>query len=338
MGLVSSKHELPSDNVFKSELENINKMLSNIINDQNMFINPYYNMFLDKTCDEVTLINSKKLNKYPKHELEELNKSIYIVSNKELAISKKSLCHDISLFYTRILRVLFIIKSIYDLENNGDYSIGGIITRNIITKNNIIEILSCKSVQQEMGLMENKVDFSKLTGFKLFVNNYLTAVEKKNLMQQLDEIFNDNNPKRLKKTVCNDILLTKETKTQLHKNVKCGGSNLIKVGPDNPILSWNLCVRRKKTTAVMNSSILKELKQFKSNYSKTFGELLDIINQICSYDNEEQCFVINTINNVELNNIEKQLKENVTVFFLQSIIDFKNILNITNQYSTNSDE
>ena len=46
---------------------------------------------------------------------------------------------------------------IYDLENNGDKSIGGIILRNINIKENLIELSYCGSKQQEAILHLIKV-------------------------------------------------------------------------------------------------------------------------------------------------------------------------------------
>jgi hypothetical protein len=351
MGLSSSKCDLPNNNVFKNELNNINILVNDLLNDKNLFKNDYYNLFLSNKCDEVTLINSKRLYRYPKFEVEKLNKSIFLIPNEDLSQSKKEMCHFISMHFTRILRVIHIIKNIYNLENNGDMSIGGILLRNIHVKNNMIDILSCKSTQQEMGIYngDNTVDFSKLTGFSLFVNNFLTPSEKKNLIDQLSEIFNGYNKGKLKKMICRDIVENKKHNNIHNTTFQCGGkggdkgggkssSVLIKVGPNNPILSWNLCAVRKKTTAILNKDIMNQLKKFKNNYRNTLNEVLQIVNELCVFDEEKKQYMLYNLNEEQLVDIEQRLKQNIIIFFIQSLVDYKTILNVTNEHSTNINE
>ena len=136
MGLNSSKLFIPENAVFFKELKQINFIVNQMLSENNIFKNSKYNMFLKGKCDEFTILNSKKLYRYPKIDIDNINSSIFIIPNSELASTKKTICNKISIHYTRILQIIYLIKYIYDLENFGDKSIGGIIMRNIKIKEN----------------------------------------------------------------------------------------------------------------------------------------------------------------------------------------------------------
>jgi hypothetical protein len=112
-------------------------------------------------------------------------------------VTKKVLCNKISLHYTQILQVIFLIKYIYDLENNGDKSIGGIIMRNMKMKEDLVEISYCSSKQEEPYSFDSGVNFSNLSGFEMFVNTFLSMEESKNFLGQYQEMLTNYNKRKL---------------------------------------------------------------------------------------------------------------------------------------------
>jgi len=362
MGLNHSKREqIPESNVFTNELYEVNKIVNNLINAKNIFINDEYNFFLKGKCDEVTVLNAKKLNKYKKYELDNLNEVYLMIPSSEIKTKKHEMCHNISMHFTRILKLIFCIKYIYDLENNGDKSIGGIITRNIKTKDDLLKVSYCESQQQELHNFERGVNFSMLSGFDSFIKHILDPEEGQIFLKQLKIIMNGYDKKDLKKWVCKDMIVNKELHSKIHKaNFKCqsgGNSNVsnvksvksvksvkndiseiyIKVGPNNPILSWKLCSTTKKHISKNNKQLSQLIKNMKSNYSRNFKKIVFDLNKLVSINPATQEYNLRNLSHNDLKGIETSIKRTIIIFFIQSLSDYKNILNTIKLYSINNE-
>lgn len=341
MGLNSSKFFIPETAVFKNDLKSINSMINQMLSEKNIYRNSKYNMFLKGKCDEFTIINSKKLYKHPKIEIDKIHSSIFIIPNSDLTTTKKEICNKISIHYTRILQIIYLIKYIYDLENFGDKSIGGIIMRNIHLKANIVEVSYCDSKQEEPYSFNNGVNFSNLSGFDMFVNTFLSKDESKNFLGQFQEMLSNYNKRKLKRFICKDVIVDNETHNKIHDAIfqcQSGGENtkkdiMLKVTPYNPIFSWNLCLRSKKRVATYNRRIINSIRKLQSSYKENFSEVFSILNQLIIFNKSTDSYELKIITSIELDIIEKQMKRIVILFFMQSIVEYKNVLNTITKYS-----
>ena len=343
MGLNSSKLYIPENAVFHKELNKINFIVNQMLSENNIFKSSKYNMFLKGKCDEFTVLNAKKLYKYPKMNIDNINSSIFIIPNSEVANTKKQLCNKISIHYTRMLQIIYLIKYIYDLENFGDKSIGGIIMRNIQIKENLVEISYCETKQEEPYSFNGGVNFSNLAGFDMFVNTFLSKEESKNFLGQFQEMLTNYNKKKLKKFICKDVIVNNETHNKIHNTTfQCfsgGGQNIdqkkimLKVTPYNPIFSWNLCLQSKKRVATYNRRIINSIRKLQSTYKENFSNMISLLNEIIQFNDENQTYELKLLTSTELDVIEKEIKKIVILFFMQSIVEYKNVFNTITKYS-----
>ena len=342
MGLNSSKLFIPENAVFFKELKQINFIVNQMLSENNIFKNSKYNMFLKGKCDEFTILNSKKLYRYPKIDIDNINSSIFIIPNSELASTKKTICNKISIHYTRILQIIYLIKYIYDLENFGDKSIGGIIMRNIKIKENLVEVSYCESKQEEPYSYNDSVNFSNLAGFDMFVNTFLSKEESKNFLGQFQEMLTNYNKRKLKIFICKDVTVDNETHNKIHNTTfqcQSGGQNnkqqniMLKVTPYNPIFSWNLCLHSKKRVATYNRHIINSIRKLQSSYKENFSNMISLLNELVTFNEKNETYELKLITSSDLDIIEKEIKKNVIIFFLQSIVEYKNVFNTITKYS-----
>lgn len=302
--------------VFGKELEDINKIINDIISSNKTFNDERFNMFLKGKCDEQTIVFEKKLLKYPKIHLQSLNEYIYLVPNN--IMNKKELCHEISVHYTHILQLIHTIKYIFDIENEGNMSIAGILFRNIKFIDDLIEIGYCATQQEELNFMNQGVDFDNLSGFKIFTKYILDNEEKKKFIKQLEAVFNDDEKTTMKKLFCHD----KQYQNIL--NIQCGGSSYVKINNNNPILSWNLCINNKSYISKRNSDINRKINKFKNDYIKNVNEVLSVLNTLVY--NKDNIYYLKHINKEEYDIIKNKLKNTIIKFFIISIKNFKSVL------------
>lgn len=340
-----SKESVPDFNIFEKDLEGIHKIVNNLINSNNIYNNHEYNFFLKKRCNEFTIINEKKLHKYTKYQLNSLDQTFFLIPKEDITNTKKDYCNKISMYFTKILQLIFCIKYIYDLENNGDKSIGGIVMRNIKTMDDLVKVSVCESEQNDIRDFQKGVNFSMLSGFDMFVKYILTDTEAKLFLKQVETMLNTDNKKKLTKYVCKDLIVDKTTHTRIHKeNFKCsqsGGKPLyltnehlfLKVGKGNPIFNWNLCAFKRTIIAKNIRQLNNILKEMKGNYKTNFKKVLEILDLLIYYDRSTQSYKLINVTNEQLNVIEQKLKRTIIIFFLQSLSDYKNLLNTIKLYS-----
>jgi hypothetical protein len=345
MGIFWSKESVLDVNLFEKDLESVNKIVNNLINSNNIYNNHEYNFFLKKKCNEFTIVNEKRLNKYTKYQLNHLDQTFYLIPKQEIANTKKDYCNKISLYFTRILQLIFCIKYIYDLENNGDKSIGGIIMRNIKTTDDLIKVSVCESEQSDIRDFQKGVNFSMLSGFDMFLKFILTDHESSLFLKQLEIMLNTNDKNKLAKYVCKDMIVDKKTHSRIHKaNFKCshtGGKPMyvsnndlfIKVGKNNPIFNWNLCAFKRTIIAKNIRQLNNILKEMKANYKTNFKKILEILDMLVYYDKSTESYKLLNVSNEALDIIEQKLKRTIVIFFIQSLSDYKNMLNTIKLYS-----
>ena len=192
-----------------------------------------------------------------------------------------------------------------------------------------------------------KVNFGNLKGVKL-LTTLMSKDESRAFTKHLNALLSDNtSQQKLQKTICDNNMLydTKEF-SDLFKNSKgitvdCSKNNFysnteehdlfLSVSKNNPIFSANKCLDKKKVIInLTDKNISKQSKKlhelyntftnnYKSNIQNVFSNLYDVIDV-------KNGFTIKDVSNNELQNTLKKLKIHIMKFYINSIVDYKNLL------------
>lgn len=343
MGLGSSKPYVPEEHVFEKEYFELNGLFEKVLGSDNLFRKKRYNMFMKGACDDLTMVTMKRLDRHPKFELTKLRDELVLVPNDELRETKKELCNSISMHYVKILKLMYVVKYIYDLEHYGDYSVAGIVMRNIRMKDGLMEVRYCASRQEELGSYDKGVDFGKLAGFEVFVNELLTDRERTLFLGQIRELLNKSNMRFIKKWICKDLLVPVSTYNQIYDtNIVCRGGGrrsedlYIKVGPKNPIFGWQLCTSPTSYISKANKEVVTAFRKFTRAHQTNIEDVRSHLVRLFKKEGEDT--VIRDIKHPELLEIERDIKRSVIVFFLESILGYRLVLEAVEKSSVNRNE
>lgn len=367
MGNLTSKQNENFKGVFGKELELLNNICYSIINkDTNKFNKNEYNMFMNELNNNHLLILEKNLNKHLKVDLENLNSSLYFVpkqqpnvidfvsdkgmfSKENKFIKKSEIASMIGNHYSSILNMVKTIANVYDIEGGGDYSIAGIVQRNIKLENDLLVVNYCNMPQFDYkdNKKVDKVNFSNLKGIKL-LTGMMTKDEANAFTKHLGLILSENSPtSKLEDSICkmntqyktNDFSKLYKTKkgisldcsTKKHFSNSSELDFFLSVSKNNPILAANKCLDKKKVIINMkDKNISKQSKQlyklydtfqtnYKTNINNVFTNLYDVI--------DIKNFIIKDISNSDLQNSMINLKQHLIKFYMNSLMDYKNLLN-----------
>tara|TARA_Y100000389_G_scaffold169019_1_gene175015 strand:+ start:2314 stop:3303 length:990 start_codon:yes stop_codon:yes gene_type:complete len=326
MGLTQSTN----NPIMNKEIYQINRIIDDVMK---TLVNHSYS----SKCYEYEIINLNQLYKFNKVKLSKIENLLLIP--KTDGSTKKQYCDKIAAYYKRILRFIRCIKYIYDLENNGKNSISAIISKNINTDDKSIKVLSCESYQTDLQFFQKGVNFSQLSGFDFFVKDILTDSEKELFMNQVEVILDKYDKKKLKRYVCKDLIVGVKQHSNIHKNkfvcYQGGGSDIyIKVNKENPVFNWNTCSRSKIYQTAPLKQIVTLIKESKRNYINNLDQVLNILNEMVYYNKSVNKYNLKLLSFYQLNRIEIKLKQVVIIFFMQSLADYKNILNTIKLHSS----
>ena len=367
MGNLTSKQNENFKGVFGKELELLNNICYSIINkDTNKFNKNEYNMFMNELNNNHLLILEKNLNKHLKVDLENLNSSLYFVpkqqpnvidfvsdkgmfSKENKFIKKSEIASMIGNHYSSILNMVKTIANVYDIEGGGDYSIAGIVQRNIKLENDLLVVNYCNMPQFDYkdNKKVDKVNFSNLKGIKL-LTGMMTKDEANAFTKHLGLILSENSPtSKLEDSICkmntqyktNDFSKLYKTKkgisldcsTKKHFSNSSELDFFLSVSKNNPILAANKCLDKKKVIINMkDKNISKQSKQlyklydtFQSNYKKNINNVFTNLYDVIDIKN----FIIKDISNLDLQNSMINLKQHLIKFYMNSLMDYKNLLN-----------
>lgn len=343
MGGSSSTMKSP-EKVFEKELNNIESIINKIITKNDKFVDPSYNFMDDSVCNDYTMVVEDKLNKHLKIHLHDLASNIYFVPKKmnevtlkNQNITKKELCSIITSHYTRTLKILSMIREMYDIENGGDYSLPGILFRNIDNVDGMFQVSYCGMNQEPLDGGE-RVDFSKLKGLKRFVDEMLTEEEARTFLLHLKQLFGNMNKRKISELICKDTLLSLETYQMIYEGIpidmRCqtgggvsGNHFMFFVAKDKPIISYELCYDKQKMMIPYDKTIKSLFQKFKSDYLVNLNGVTSIIHKLISFDKSSKSYKLNDLSHDQLIAIEMELKRNVMVFYIQSMVNYYKIFN-----------
>lgn len=363
MGADQSSFISPSKDVFSKELTKVNNIVNKVVTFDGKFVNPNYNFLFEDVCRNYTILWQNELGKHLKVDLENLSGSIYLIPKKDLIVSpehqlevsKQELCKQISKHYVKILYILTLIKTVFDLEHHGDNSVAGVMRRNIKIVDNIMEISYCSIPQRDYDVhATGRIDFESLKGFKLFVDNFLTPVEKYAFLEQFKAVLERKPQHKIVQAVCTDVLIPLHLyeriySTKLNKKLVCEPSVastsrskrkasvdlLFDVAENNPILHTSFCLSPKKLVISLDrpdpeiKTIIALKDKMYDNYVENINNISDLLTRIVESKNGG--YELRNVSNHELHILVKDVKQIVIAFYLQSLVDFHLLLDSAKQ-------
>lgn len=340
---------------FKEEFNNLNSVVSSIINEKNTFKKPEYNTSLDNVCAKYTVVLESELKKHVKVELQDLKDSIYLIPHanhvympktKESGLQKSTLCSLISNHYTKILKIILLIKYVYDLEHNGDRSMAGMTIRNIrLEKNKIMEITYCITDQYFTG--DDKIDLRDLEGFSFFSENFLTGMQRERFFQNMKMLLERKKKEKTAEFLaCGDTLIKgEEYKSFLRQpkgkcnpvvnerfnafikdKVVSGKTDYtVNVKPNNPVLHYKACAEKRIMLIDLKVKSSKEVvalyEKMQNDYVKNIDLVLKCLLEIVEHKGDGH-YVLKKVDTESLNVIQKKLVQYIAKFYFQSLSNF----------------
>jgi hypothetical protein len=352
MGAIQSQQNenqnLENKGVFFKEIQKIEKLINSIISKNDTFRDNGYNFLNEKVCNKYTMVLESNLKKHLKVHLNDLATNVYLIPkvnpNKE-AITKDEICTLISTHYNKTLKMLSLVREIYDFENAGDYSIGGIIFRNMKESNNgnTFEIAYCASTQEPLVMdgSNSRIDFKNLKGLNRFVNDFLSEDEASTFVSHIRELMGKTGIKKLETIMKNDTLIPMETYSKIYdinpsskKSLFLIGGNshkkqnlMIRVDKNKPILSYELCFDKQKINKPHTRKSRELFQKFKKDYVSNLEEVYQSLMELVYYDKFGETFRLQDLTHEKIKNIEKKLKRLVAIFYIQSLVNYLKILN-----------
>lgn len=244
-------------------------------------------------------------------------------------------------FRSRIERLLTTVEEVYDLENGGARSFGGVVMGNIRVLHDRLLASACGKRQENLWkFFETGMDLTAFSGMRHFLHKMLTQDERRRLVEQLDVLLREgahspSNSAEMTYLVCSDRLVKrKQHEAVQRRRFRCtyrgGGSGqgvMVKVGALAPVLSPNLCPHPARVTKVVPlKPHLQQMVSFTMNrFRRNFAETQHVLKKSLLQPKSSTPRSDLTVDNIR--GAEIGVKRAVVAFLLQSIIDFKNVAN-----------
>ena len=349
---MGSSQSIPEKNpndepLLKEELESLNKIVTKLVTHNDMFADNEYNFLSEDVCEKYQVVLESDLNKMLKMEIKSLGESLLLIPRDEEQkllqqknMKKNEICTKIANHYIKILYVLCLIKYVYNLEKFGDLSLAGIIFRNIHISKNMFTVKYCKQAQKDLkrasGHEALNLDFSRLEGFKFFIEYFLEKDEAAIFLKVFRHIFARKSKGVLRKDLC-EMGNIKEIEDlyqrRYNEKLICqagGGDINIFVEADNPLFESTWCYAEGTVTIPLAESDGKEAyqlyKAMRSRYNSNIKEIEKILMHKLVDKHLSGKWALKDINKTELDDIIREVKDKVKVFYLQSISDFQDLL------------
>jgi hypothetical protein len=369
--VMGAKLSIPLHDVFKQELSSLNQLVTSILTEENVFRNSNYNFLSHNVCAKHTIVLEEELGRHLKIRLQTLGTGLYLIPTADTAttsqgkrISKRDICSKISNHYMRILYVLTLIKYVYDLEHHGDYSIAGIIFRNIKVNDGLMSITHCSMPQKDFShnTKDNKIDFGTLEGMSFFVNYVMDKDEGKAFVDVLKAILSRSPRGEVRKTVCSmlaqkklNVTLVRQVeqtfKDKYGSELQCANTSttltqeqqlqslvnrkipnlFMRVERNNPVFLKDYCYNVNDVIVRLdnanNKVVLSTFKKMQQNYKNNVSSIERLMDKLVIKTSSGQ-YELRDIGKPELDIIVEDVKSTVKLFYIQSILDFQNLLDI----------
>lgn len=364
MGNQVSSPEKNDKNIFEKELQHINDIVNSIVTEKDLFKNRDYNFLTQDVCNQHYILMENELNRHLKVELNNLGTSLYLIPKdnesyyKRYNLNKKEICKKISNHYIKILYILCLIKYVYNLEQYGDFSISGIIFRNVRFVDNIMEINFCNVPQKDFSkTMKDayRLDFGQLEGLKFLTSFFLEKSEAHSFIKVMRTILSRKTKSKIGEDVCGYILDTNasldhvKTLEKLYMNkfdekLVCNARmfndppsmnkipNLhMYVEKDNPIFSKEYCSEIHKLIIQLNTpggkKVLEKYKMMKQNYLDNIKEIEKLVDLLI-VKSSDGSYSLRDISKDALDSIIYNVKDVIKTYYIQSLLDFQKLIEV----------
>jgi hypothetical protein len=379
---MGNKISLASHKVFEKDLEYLTTMVNAILDKNNIFKNNDYNFLSKDVCEKHTLVLEDELNKHLKVSLQTVGTSLYLIPNndtnnkqtiKGTKMTKREICEKISNHYMKILYILSLVKYVYDIENHGDYSVGGIIFRNVKVIDDIMAINYCSMPQKDYAQKTQnfKIDFSTLEGMSFLIDYVLSKDESKTFIdvlrsilsrsprgivrqqtcaflknkklrkediRKVEELYSQRFATKLECPLDNSYKATQgETLTVKEGDVSSKRPNLhMKVEKDNPVFLKDFCYNVKEIVIMMNKPNNKGIVEAFKTMQSNYKSNVKSIESLMNrlVMKKGTTYELRDITKYELDNIINDVKSTVKLFYIQSIMDYQHLLDIAKNIQT----
>lgn len=339
--------------ILQEDLARLNQIVNSVVTENDIFSNSEYNFLSQDVCKKYQVILESDLNKQLKIDIKSIGESLLLIPREEerqlldkRGLKKDEICTKIANHYLRILYVLCLIKYVYNIEKHGDLSIAGILFRKIDVTKNTIRIDFCKDEQKDLknysGEEARMLDVSGLAGFKFFVEYFLEPEEATAFIKTMRHILSRKSNGLLKQDFCEmgakqfteleQLYLDKtKDKTLTCTSVQKGGSNRLKmpIARDGPIFEQSWCYSFGSVTIPLaeadGQTALKLYKRMRYRYNKNVKDIESLLEGLVEKRGPND-YTLKDITKDDLDGIIMNLKIKVKVFYLQSLIDFQDLL------------
>ena len=350
--------------VFEEVLKNINEIINGIITPDNQFVNPKYNLLDFTTCQQYNAVWASKLKDETTMKIQSINDKVHFIpknTSPEQQPKKEEACKSIVSHYMKILYIIRLIKYILDIETFGDNSIAGIIYRNIEIKDNNMHFSYCGMPHKDFTKPDNvnKIDFSNLEGLEFCTKYFLDIQESTNFIKVFKSSLSENRH-ALGKRLCDfmDIdegklqnvkitdyltdLLIESNRTKKFNNAQNENNNNnnnnngkgknkkvsldMEIDANNPIFNRNLCYEPKRFIVNLekHENIKNLYKEILNIYKGYIDNFQYILNQLI--EKKGELYELKDLNKNDLDRIIALTKQQVQLFYVQSILNYKLLL------------
>lgn len=352
---MGNKQSTPASNeqhLFARELGKLNHIVDSIVSEQDMFKDRAYNFLSQDVCDQHFVLMESELNRHLKVELEGVGQSLYLVpkNGESNSINKKDLCKRISNHYMKILYILCLVKYVFNLEQQGERSIAGIMFRNTKIVDDLMELNFCNVPHKDYSKPvkdAHRIDFSKLEGLEFFTKYFLEEKESLAFLKIMRKVL-ARSPKRvLQKGFCEYVSQSKPTvehlkaleKTFIDRyseaprcEQKGGAVNLyMYVEKDNPVFSKEHCYEVHKYIIKLNtptgSKVRLAYDMMVKNYKENIRSIEQLVGEVV-LQNKDGSLRLKDISKDHLDVIIVKVKDVIKTFYIQSLMDFQNLLDV----------
>ena len=344
---------------FKKEQEVLNTIINSLIDKKNKYINNNYN---EDICENYSIVEESSLKNYLKLEIDGTNLIFIPHADKVMIKSKlfkrEDLCKEISNQYQIVLKLLVMIKNVYDLDHYGSNSIAGICFKNVRIVGKIIEINYCAVKQMDFDVnamnssnssnSKKHLNFKRVAGISDLYDNFLTLKEKNIFSLTLMNLFKKKSMKKMGSVLsCGDEFISNKEYGELHPKIKEGKCDKLlkdkhnkvvmsseylpefEVKANAPIFSMNSCLSRARYLITIDESkpikeLLNKYNKVRTDYAKSINKIVEIINKLVYKKNGK--YALYNIESSTLELIIQKIKRELALFYQQSIINYYSLL------------
>lgn len=360
---MGNKISLASKHVFENDLKNLNALVNSIVSSNDTYKNSDYNFLSKDVCNKYTVVLEEELHKHLKVSLANLGTHLYLFPNNDTnlsskvrgtQISKADICRKISNHYMTILYILCLVKYVYDVEHHGDYSVAGIIFRNIKLSDGIMAIDFCGLPQKDYSTPQYKIDFGRLEGLRFFTDYVLDTHESKVFIDVLKTLLSRGKKSAVREDICNMVRRKQLRKEDIHQmeklyytkygtSLQCSYSNiesehkkrptlLMKVEKDNPIFLKEFCYNPKRIVVNLNAKsgmhphhVQTAFMTMQDHYRHNVKQIEHLLKRIVQ-KKTNNAYELKDITKPELDALITDVKSVIKLFFVQSILDYQHLL------------